>query len=107
MELSGRRWIGRPWGDVQCVPGLGAAGRATITLRGRKEEVRTTELDHAERVGFFRDILGPLDSFGSWTVSTSARAADKEVYRELCSDRGVRNFRIIVESQSVRSSMPS
>ena len=39
---------------------LRAAGGATITVRGRKEEVRATELDPTERVGFFRDVLGPV-----------------------------------------------
>ena len=39
---------------------LRAAGRATITVRRRKEEVVATELDPAQRVGFFRDTLGPL-----------------------------------------------
>jgi hypothetical protein len=41
------------------VRNLRAAGRATIAVRGRKEEVSATELDPAQRVGFFRDILGP------------------------------------------------
>ena len=60
IEGSGRRWVWSPWGDVQWVRNLRAAGRATITVRGRKEEVSATELDPAERVAFFRDVLGPL-----------------------------------------------
>jgi deazaflavin-dependent oxidoreductase (nitroreductase family) len=60
IEVSGRRWIWAPWGEVHWVRNLRAAGRATITKRGRKEEVTATELDQTERVGFFRDILGPL-----------------------------------------------
>ena len=39
---------------------LRAAGHATITVRGREEEVRVTELDPAERVAFFRDVVGPV-----------------------------------------------
>jgi hypothetical protein len=39
---------------------LRAAGRASINLRGRSEEVTATELDAAERVAFFRDVLGPV-----------------------------------------------
>ena len=39
---------------------LRAAGRATITVRGRKEDVTATELDARQRVAFFRDILGPV-----------------------------------------------
>ena len=59
IEVGGRRWVWAPWGEVQWVRNLRAAGRATITVRGRKEEVSATELDPTQRVGFFRDILGP------------------------------------------------
>ncbi len=60
IEVSGRRWVWGPWGDVQWVRNLRAAGGATITVRRKKEEVRATELDATQRVGFFRDILRPL-----------------------------------------------
>src|SRR5688572_24092813 len=60
IEASGRRFVWAPWGEVHWVRNLRAAGRATIDVRGRKEEVRATELDPTERVAFFRDILGPL-----------------------------------------------
>jgi deazaflavin-dependent oxidoreductase (nitroreductase family) len=60
IEVSGRRWVWAPWGEVHWVRNLRAAGRATITLRGRKEVVRATELDSVQRVGFFRNSLGPL-----------------------------------------------
>ena len=59
IEVAGRRWIWAPWGDVHWVRNLRAAGRATLTRRGRKEEVRAIELDSEERVGFFRDVLAP------------------------------------------------
>jgi deazaflavin-dependent oxidoreductase (nitroreductase family) len=60
IEVEGRRWIWAPWGEVHWVRNLRAAGRATITVRRRKQEVRAKELDRTERVGFFRDVLGPL-----------------------------------------------
>ena len=60
IETSGRRWVWAPWGDVHWVRNLRAAGRATINIRGRQEEVRATELDPTERVGFFRDVVGPV-----------------------------------------------
>ena len=60
IKVAGRRWIWAPWGEVQWVRNLRAAGRATITVRGRTEEVAATELDPRERVAFFRDILGRL-----------------------------------------------
>ena len=60
IQAEGRRWVWAPWGDVQWVRNLRAAGRATISVRGRKEVVRATELDPTQRVAFFRDSLGPL-----------------------------------------------
>ena len=60
IKVSGRRWVWAPWGEVHWVRNLRAAGRATITVRRRKEEVSSTELDARQRVEFFRDILGPL-----------------------------------------------
>jgi deazaflavin-dependent oxidoreductase (nitroreductase family) len=71
IEVSGKRWVWAPWGEVHWVRNLRAAGRATITLRHRKEEVSATELDPTQRVGFFRDVLGPLargKPFGVWFI---------------------------------------
>ena len=73
IEVSGRRWVWAPWGDVHWVRNLRAAGRATIDKRGRKEEVTATELDATERVAFFRDVAGPLARsipFGVWFIRT-------------------------------------
>jgi deazaflavin-dependent oxidoreductase (nitroreductase family) len=60
IEFGGRRWIWSPWGEVHWVRNLRAAGRASITVRGKTEDVSATELDPAERVAFFRDVLGPV-----------------------------------------------
>jgi deazaflavin-dependent oxidoreductase (nitroreductase family) len=60
IEVGGRRWVWSPWGEVQWVRNLRVAGRAIIAVRGGTEEVRATELDPTERVGYFRDVLGPL-----------------------------------------------
>ena len=71
IEVSGRRWVWAPWGEVQWVRNLRAAGRATITFRRREETVSAIELDSTERVGFFRDVLGPLARgipFGVWFI---------------------------------------
>ena len=73
IEVSGRRWVWAPWGDVQWVRNLRASGRATITVRRRKVEVRATELDPTQRVEFFRDVLGPLARsvpLGHWFIHT-------------------------------------
>ena len=71
VTVSGRRWVWCPWGDVHWVRNLRAAGRATITVRGTEEEVSATELVPAERIGFFRDTLGPLARsipMGTWFI---------------------------------------
>ncbi len=60
IEVSGRRGVWAPWGDVQWVRNLRASGRATITVRRRKKDVRAIELDPTQRVAFFRDVLGPV-----------------------------------------------
>jgi putative drug exporter of the RND superfamily len=60
ITVSDRRWVWSPWGESNWVRNLRAAGRATVTARRRKEEVAATELDPTQRVGFFRDILGPV-----------------------------------------------
>jgi deazaflavin-dependent oxidoreductase (nitroreductase family) len=59
VEASGRRWLIGPFGEVDWVRNLRAAGRATITARGRTEEVTAVELTPAEAVGFVRDVLAP------------------------------------------------
>jgi deazaflavin-dependent oxidoreductase (nitroreductase family) len=60
IAVEGRRWVWAPWGEVQWVRNLRAAGRATIAVRGRTEEVSATELDPTQRVAYFREVLGPL-----------------------------------------------
>jgi deazaflavin-dependent oxidoreductase (nitroreductase family) len=73
IQVSGRRWVWAPWGDVHWVRNLRAAREATIKFRGRRNYVRATELDPEQRVGFFRDVLGPVARgipFGFWFIRT-------------------------------------
>ncbi len=58
-ENSGRRGLISPFGQVNWVRNLRAAGRATITVGRRKEEVTAVELGPTEAVEFIRDVLGP------------------------------------------------
>ena len=60
IEYEGRRWVWAPWGGAQWVRNLRAAGEATVKTRGRTLDVRATELDRAQRLAFFRDVLGPV-----------------------------------------------
>src|SRR5262245_35519061 len=73
IEVGGRRWVWAPWGEVQWVRNLRAAGRATISGRGPAEDVVATELDPTQRLGFFRDVLAPMARsmrFGVWFIRT-------------------------------------
>src|SRR4029079_8123974 len=60
IEVDGRRWVWSPWGEVQWVKNLRAAGEETVSARGRDETVRAVELDPTQRVAFFRETLEPL-----------------------------------------------
>jgi deazaflavin-dependent oxidoreductase (nitroreductase family) len=60
IQISGRRWVWAPWGEVNWVRNLRAAGRASISKRHKIEEVTATELNEDQRVEFFRDIYGPF-----------------------------------------------
>ncbi len=75
IEVSGRRWVWAPWGEVEWVRNLRAAGHATITTHRRPEEVCATELEPTQRLGFFRDVLAPLARSVPFGVS-SARIVD-------------------------------
>ena len=76
IEHSGRRWIWAPYGEVDWVRNLRAAGGATITTGRRTAEVTATELDPAQRVEFFRDVLVPVARSmpaGIWFMRTLLR----------------------------------
>ena len=60
IEDRGRRWVWAPWGEVNWVRNLRAAGRAIVTKRKERDEVEARELTPTERVGFFRDVVGPV-----------------------------------------------
>jgi len=59
VEIGGRTWVQSPFGDVNWVRNLRAAGEATITLGKRRSEVRAVELSIGEKVEFYREVLGP------------------------------------------------
>jgi deazaflavin-dependent oxidoreductase (nitroreductase family) len=59
IEIDGRRWVSSPYGDVNWVRNLRAAGQASLTIARRQENVTATELQSDERVVFFRDLMGP------------------------------------------------
>lgn len=78
FEDSGKRWLVAPYGEVNWVLNLRAAGRATITRRRRREDVAAVELGPTEAVEIFRDVLGPYARrmrFGSGSFDDPVEAA--------------------------------
>ena len=73
IEVGERRWVWSPWGEVNWVRNLRAAGQATLTVRQREQDVRAIELDPAQRIAFFRDTLAPFARQvrgGEWFLRT-------------------------------------
>jgi deazaflavin-dependent oxidoreductase (nitroreductase family) len=70
-ENAGRRGVISPFGEVNWVRNLRAAGRATITAGRRTEEVIAVDLGPAEAAAFIRDVLAPharRTRLGFWLV---------------------------------------
>jgi deazaflavin-dependent oxidoreductase (nitroreductase family) len=59
IEIEGRRWVSSPFGDVNWVRNLRAAGEATLAIGRKQQSVTAIELSTEERVAFFRDLMGP------------------------------------------------
>ena len=59
VDIDGRTWVQSPFGDVNWVRNLRAAGQATITVGKRSEKVSAVELSKVEKVDFYREVLGP------------------------------------------------
>jgi deazaflavin-dependent oxidoreductase (nitroreductase family) len=75
-ENMGRRGLISPFGETDWARNLRAAGRATISAGGRKEEVTAVELGLSEAGEFIRDVLAPRarqTRLGAWFV----RSIDK------------------------------
>src|SRR5690349_13368233 len=59
IEVGGRRWLCGTFGETNWVRNLRVAGRATLAVGGRLEEITATELSRAETATFFAEVLGP------------------------------------------------
>jgi deazaflavin-dependent oxidoreductase (nitroreductase family) len=59
VEIEGRKWVIGTFGDTNWVRNLRAAGKATVSVGRRREDVRAAELVGEDRISFFRDVLTP------------------------------------------------
>jgi deazaflavin-dependent oxidoreductase (nitroreductase family) len=75
-ENAGRRGLISPFGETQWVRNLRAAGRATISIGHRHEDVAARELTGSDAAAFVRDVVAPharRSRFGKWFVRTIDR----------------------------------
>ena len=77
VDNAGRRWVFGVYGEAEWVRNLRAAGRATITTRGRREEVRAVEQGPDGAIEFFRDGLAPRYRRTNWLGRWIVRNLDK------------------------------
>jgi deazaflavin-dependent oxidoreductase (nitroreductase family) len=59
VEIDGKRWVIGTFGETNWVQNLRTAGKATLTVGRKSEEVEATELSRTEGAAFFRDVIGP------------------------------------------------
>src|ERR1700716_3829748 len=59
VAVGGRRWVQSPFGEVNWVRNLRAAGEGTLILGRRQEPVRAIALSTDEAAAFFGEVLGP------------------------------------------------
>jgi len=85
-EIDGRRYVIGAYGDVHWTRNLRTAGEADVTLHGRQEHVRATELDRAAAEQFFGvTLLGYVARF-PWFGRAFARVLFGLVGPEILSD---------------------
>lgn len=79
VEVRGRRWVIAPFGEVNWVRNLRAAGEGVLTVGRRQEPVRAVELTRSEAAAFFTEILGPYVRrlpLGRWLLGSVLHARD-------------------------------
>jgi deazaflavin-dependent oxidoreductase (nitroreductase family) len=59
VEVGGRRWIVGTFGETNWVRNLRVAGRGTVSVGSRSEEVLASELSEEAATAFFREVLAP------------------------------------------------
>lgn len=80
LELDGERYLVAPRGQAQWVRNLRAAGRATLQVGRRVEEVVATELDDEAKLPVLREYLRRWKwEVGAFFEGLSADSTDEEL----------------------------
>lgn len=95
IDWQGHKWVWAPWGEVDWVKNLRAAGRATLTKRNSSRQVQARELDEPQRRAFFRDVMqAQARRFpGGWWFFRLADGVDLHHPDEIARDRRVFELR--------------
>jgi deazaflavin-dependent oxidoreductase (nitroreductase family) len=82
IEQDGRRYLVSPFGIVDWVRNLRAAGQATLTRGRRDERVQATELPRAEAALALKNLLsGTLPAFLTDPLGVTAESSQEELER--------------------------
>jgi deazaflavin-dependent oxidoreductase (nitroreductase family) len=85
LEWGGERWLQPPFGEVNWVRNLRAAGRGTLTRGRRAEPVTVVELSPAEAAPVFKGTLASFPSMArahfDVTPDSSLEAFEREAPR--------------------------
>jgi deazaflavin-dependent oxidoreductase (nitroreductase family) len=79
IQVDGRRWVSGPFGEVNWMRNLRAAGEAILTSGRRQEPVKAVELTEEEAAAFFQDVLGPFVRrlpLGRWLIGSLLGGGD-------------------------------
>src|SRR2546421_616968 len=82
MERNGKRYVGSPYGIVDWVRNLRAAGEATLTRKRRSETVNARELQSGEAVLVLQEEIksgNPFIRFFGVTVDSSPEEFERAV----------------------------
>ncbi len=82
LERDGQRWLGSPFGEVNWVRNLRAAGQATLTRGRRTEAVSAVELSPAEAAPVLKWALAsfpsPIRGYYDVTPDSPLEAFERE-----------------------------
>lgn len=82
LEQDGARWLGSPYGNVDWVRNLRAAGRATLTRGGRDEAVSAVELSPDEAAPILKFAYSSAPSYVQRYFTFTADSSLAEIARE-------------------------
>lgn len=82
FERDGQRWVTAPYGAVNWVRNLRAAGEATLTRGRRSERISAVELSAQEAAPILKQVLALAPSFLRAYYDVTSESSLEEIERE-------------------------